>query len=71
MTKEQARTAMSTVMGKKWVEENRQRSLRMQRLYVLDGRHRPTLSDGSPNPDHGFYTGLAEKAEELEKELND
>ena len=63
--------AMSTVMGKEWVEENRQRTLRMQRLYILDGRHHATLPDGSPNPDHGFYTGLAEHAEDLEQELNE
>ena len=63
--------AMSTVMGEEWVEENRQRSLRMQRLYILDQRHHAKLPDGSPNPDHGIYTGLAEKAEELEKELNE
>ena len=57
--------AMSTVMGKEWVEENRQRVLRMQRLYVLDGRHRPE------HEMHSLYTGLAEKAEELEKELDE
>ena len=62
---------MKFEMGKEWVEENRQRTLRMQRLYILDGRHHATLPDGSPNPDHGFYTGLAEKAEELEKDLNE
>ena len=39
-------TAMSTVMGKEWAEEQRQRALRMDRLYVLDGRHRP---------DHEFH----------------
>ena len=63
--------AMSTVMGKEWVKEQHERTLRMERLYVLDGRHHATLPDGSPNPDHGFYTGLAEKAEELEKELDE
>ena len=62
---------MSTVMGKKWAKEQRERTLRMDRLYVLDGRHHATLPDGSPNPDHGFYTGLAAKAEELEKELDE
>ena len=63
--------AMSTVMGKEWVKEQHERTLRMERLYVLDGRHHATLPDGSPNPDHGFYTGLTEKAEELEKELDE
>jgi len=57
--------AMSTVMGPQWVEENRQRTLRMQRLFVLDGRHR------SDHPQAGLYTGLAEKAEELEKDLDE
>ena len=60
---------MKFEMGKEWVEENRQRTLRMQRLYVLDGRHHKTLADGSPNPWHGLYTGLELKAEELEKDL--
>jgi hypothetical protein len=36
----------------------------MDRLYVLDGRHLDS------HEMHGFYTGLAEKAEELEKELD-
>jgi len=49
-----------------WRKEDEQRMLRMERLYVLDGRHRKTLADGSPNPFHGIYTGLAAKAEELE-----
>ena len=49
-----------------WGEEDRQRVLRLERLYILDGRHRPTLKDGSLNPFHGIYTGLSEKAEELE-----
>ncbi len=43
--------------------------MRLDRLYVLDGRHHKTLADGSPNPWHGLYTGLAAKAEELEKDL--
>ena len=54
---------MKLEMGKEWAEEQRQRSLRMQRLYVLDGRHR------SDHPEHGLFTGLAAKAEELEAEL--
>ena len=65
MTTEERNRAMSTVMGPKWVEENRQRVLRMQRLYVLDGRHRPD------HKMHSLYTGLAEKAEELEKDLDE
>ena len=62
---------MKLEMGKEWVEENHQRMLRMERLYVLDGRHLKTLADGSPNPLHGLYTGLADKAEELEADLNE
>ena len=49
-----------------WRKEDEQRMLRLERLYILDGRHRPTLKDGSLNPFHGIYTGLSEKAEELE-----
>ena len=49
-----------------WRKEDEQRMLRLERLYILDGRHRKTLSDGSPNPYYGIYTGLAEKAAELE-----
>ena len=56
--------AMCTVMGPQWVKEQRERQMRMDRLYVLDGRHR------KDHEMHGFYTGLAEKAEELEKELD-
>tara|TARA_R100000152_G_C6728123_1_gene153154 strand:- start:804 stop:980 length:177 start_codon:yes stop_codon:yes gene_type:complete len=48
-------------MGKEWTEEQNKRMLRMERLYVLDGRHRPD------HPLHGFYTGLSAKAEELEQ----
>tara|TARA_R100000458_G_scaffold47530_1_gene46328 strand:- start:367 stop:561 length:195 start_codon:yes stop_codon:yes gene_type:complete len=57
-------TAMCTVMGPQWVKEQQARQLRMDRLYVLDGRHR------KDHEMHGLYTGLAEKAEELEKELD-
>ena len=63
--KETDNPAMRTVMGPEWVKEQSERMQRMERLYVLDGRH---LSD---HPQHGFYTGLYEKAEELEKELNE
>ena len=46
-----------------WLEEDRQRVMDMERLYVLDGRHLPD------NPMHGLYTGLAAKREELDGEL--
>ena len=65
MTKKEINRAMSTVMGKEWVKEQHERTLRMDRLYVLDGRHR------EDHPQHGLFTGLAEKAEELEKELDE
>ena len=60
---------MKLEMGPKFVKEQRERQMRLDRLYILDGRHLKTLPDGSPNPWHGLYTGLAEKAEELEKDL--
>ena len=47
----------------KWLEEDRQRMMEMERLYVLDGRQLPD------NPMHGLYTGLAAKREELDGEL--
>jgi hypothetical protein len=50
-------------MGPQWVKEQTERMLRMERLYVLDGRHLKT------HKMHGFYSGLTEIAEELEKEL--
>ena len=56
---------MKLEMGKEWAEEQRQRTLRMQRLYVLDGRHH------SDHKFHGLYSGLFAKAEELEKDLLD
>ena len=65
MTKDDAASAMKTIMGPEWVEENRQRVLRMERLYVLDGRHRPD------HELHGVYSGLWDKAAELEKELDE
>jgi len=65
MNKDDAETAMKTIMGPKWVEENRQRVMRMERLYVLDGRHR------HDHELHGVYSGLWEKAAELEKELDE
>jgi len=49
-----------------WRKEDEKRAMDLERWYVLDGRHRKTLSDGSPNPYYGIYTGLAAKAAELE-----
>ena len=43
-----------------WLEEDRQRVLNMERWYILDGRHRPD------HPQHGIYTGLSEKANDLD-----
>tara|TARA_R100000781_G_scaffold88899_2_gene54699 strand:+ start:811 stop:1005 length:195 start_codon:yes stop_codon:yes gene_type:complete len=63
--KETDNPAMCTVMGPQWVKEQRERQMRMDRLYVLDGRHLDS------HEMHGFYTGLAEKAEELEKDLDE
>ena len=63
--KEIENSAMRTVMGPEWVKEQRERGLRMDRLYVLDGRHLES------HEMHGLYTGLAERAEELEKELDE
>ena len=45
---------------KEWLEEDRQRVLDMERWYVLDGRHRPD------HPQHGIYTGLSAKADDLD-----
>tara|TARA_B100000965_G_scaffold79767_1_gene63552 strand:- start:4681 stop:4845 length:165 start_codon:yes stop_codon:yes gene_type:complete len=47
----------------KWLEEDKQRMMEMERLYVLDGRHLPD------SPFHGVYTGLAAKRKELDGEL--
>ena len=65
MPNKEMNRAMSTVMGPQWVAEQRERVLRMDRLYVLDGRHK------KDHKMHGLYTGLFEKAEELEKELQE
>jgi len=46
-----------------WLEEDRERVMDMERLYVLDGRHLPD------NPMHGLYTGLEDKRKELDREL--
>ena len=43
-----------------WRKEDEERVLRMKRLYILDGRHRPN------HKLHGIYTGLNDKADELE-----
>ena len=43
-----------------WLEEDRQRVMNMERWYVLDGRHRPD------HPQHGIYTGLSAKADDLD-----
>ena len=48
-------------MGKEWTEEQNKRMLRMERLYVLDGRHL------HGHPLHGLYTGLGDKADKLEE----
>ncbi len=63
--KEVDNPAMRSVMGPEWVKTQTERMLRTERLYVLDGRHLAT------HPQHGLYTGLYEKAEELEKELDE
>ena len=62
---------MKLEMGPEFAKEQRDRQMRLERLYILDGRHYKTLADGSPNPWHGLYTGLAAKAEELEKDLTE
>jgi len=56
---------MKLEMGPKFVKEQRERVQRMQNLYVLDGRHRPE------HPQHGLFTGLADKAKELEADLDE
>ena len=43
-----------------WRKADEERVLRMERLYILDGRHRPN------HKLHGIYTGLNDKADELE-----
>ena len=44
-----------------WVEEDRQRVMRMDRLYIEDGRPRPD------HPKHGVYTGLHQEILVYEK----
>ena len=43
-----------------WLAEDRQRVLDMEHWYLLDGRHLHS------HPQHGIYTGLADKSQELE-----
>ena len=56
---------MKLEMGSEFVKEQRERQMRLDRLYILDGRHH------SDHEFHGLYTGLAAKAEELEADLNE
>ncbi len=50
---------METVLGSDWAEQ-RDRMLRLERLYVLDGRHHKT------HKLNGSYANLLERADELE-----
>jgi len=56
---------MKLEMGKDFAEEQRQRLLKLEQLYVLDGRHH------KDHALHGLYTGLADKAKELEADLDE
>lgn len=47
-----------------WRREDEQRVLRMEQLYVLDGRHRPE------HPQHGVYSGLHQETVIAEKWIN-
>ena len=47
-----------------WRREAEQRVLRMEQLYVLDGRHRPE------HPQHGVYSGLHQETVIAEKWIN-
>ena len=49
------------MIKKTTVEQDRQRVMRMEELYVLDGRHRPD------HPKHGLYTGLHQETLVAEK----
>ena len=44
-----------------WIEEDRQRVMTMDQLYIEDGRHRPD------HPKHGVYTGLHQEILVYEK----
>lgn len=56
---------MTSSFNRDWIKENERRVMEMDRLYVLDGRHR------KDHKMHGLFTGLKEKANELEKQLED
>ena len=49
------------MIKKTTVEQDRQRAMRMEELYVLDGRHR------KDHPMHGLYTGLHQETLIAEK----
>ena len=59
MAQPNIKTSMS-IYKREWLEEDRQRVLDMERWYVLDGRH------SYDHPQHGVYTGLAAKADDLD-----
>ena len=44
-----------------WLEEDRQRVMKMDRLYIEDGRHH------KDHPKHGLYTGLGQEIQIYEK----
>jgi len=46
---------------KRWLEEDRQRVMTMDRLYIEDGRHH------KDHPKHGLYTGLHQEILVYEK----
>ena len=56
---------MKLEKGKDFAKEQHQRLLKLEQLYILDGRHH------KDHAFHGLYTGLDDKAEELEAELNE
>ena len=51
-------------MKRTTVAQDRARAMRMEQLYVLDGRHR------SDHPMHGLYTGLHQETLIAEKWIN-
>ena len=51
-------------MKKTTVAQDGARAMRMEQLYVLDGRHR------SDHPMHGLYTGLHQETLIAEKWIN-
>ena len=60
MTESEIETAMSTVMGKKWAENQRKRQEDMAELYKLDERDKE-------GPNQGTYTGLYQEILVYEK----